>query len=175
MLSRWDPDKHLRVENPRLKMALRMTYYGTVVSSVGGFVFSLPFLLGLANLEMDNIRQALLLAVFFGGGTGLFRRLLASLLIGIAMAIVAGKFFKEITNPWSFKFAMGITTAAIVHLFSPANLVSFYISELTDGHYDPLLETATVIAVYAGAIYLSQVMAGKYMREISSMSQKGNS
>ena len=167
MLSRWDPDKHLRVENPRLKMALRMTYYGTVVSSVGGFVFSLPFLLGLANLEMDNIRQALVLAVFFGGGTGLFRRLLASLLIGIAMAIVAGKFFKEITNPWSFKFAMGITTAAIVHLFSPANLVSFYISELTDGDYDPLLETATVIAVYAGAIYLSQVMAGKYIREMA--------
>ncbi len=167
MLSRWRPDKHLRINNPRLRMALRMTYYGTVISSVGGFLFSLFFLLDFANADLNKITQALILAVFFGGGTGLFVRLFASLLIGIAMTIVTGRFFEEIANPWAYKLAMGALTATVVHLFSPAYLVSFYMSELTDGDYDPLLETATVIAVYAGAVYLSQVMAGKYMREIS--------
>ena len=175
MLNRWNPDKHLRIQNPRLRLALRMTWYCMVVSYIGGFLLTLFFLLDFAHPNLENVKRALVLAIFFGGGTGLFRRLLASLLIGIAMAIVAGKFFKEITNPWGFKFAMGITTAAIVHLFSPIHLVNFYISELTRGENDPVLETAAVIAVYAGAIYLSQVMAGKYVREISSMSQKGKS
>ena len=143
-----------------------------VASSVGGFLFSLPLLLDFANLDSENIKQALVLAVFFGGGTGLFQRLFASILLGAAMAIVSRSFFKTVANPWVFKFAMGITTSAIVHLFAPNHLVRFYLSELAEGEYEPLWESVTVIAVYAGAISLSQVMARKYLREISPEAQK---
>lgn len=167
MLNRWNPDKHLRIHNPRLRLALRMTWYCMVVSSVGGVLFTLVFLLDFSNPNREHITQALVLAIFFGGGTALFQRLLASILIGAAMAIVSGRFFQTVSNPWIYKFAMGLTAAAIVHLFAPIQLVRFYLSELIDGAYELPLEMASVIAVYAGAIYLSQIMARKYLRETS--------
>jgi len=148
-----------------LRLALRMMWYCMVVSFVGGFLFTLPFLLDFPHPNMENIGQALVLAIFFGGGTALHQRLLASILIGAAMAFVTGKFPQPITYPWAYKFAMGLTTTAIVHLFAPIQLVRFYLSELTDGEYDARLEIAAAIAIYAAAIYLSQVMAQKYIRE----------
>ena len=142
-----------------------MMWYCMVLSFIGGFLFTLPFLLDFPNPDMENIGQALVLAMFFGGGTALHQRLLASILIGAAMAIVTGKFPQPIAYPWAYKFAMGLTTAAIVHLFAPIQLVRFYLSELTAGEYDARLEIAAASAIYAGAIYLSQIMARKYIRE----------
>ena len=165
VLSRWNPDKHLRIHNPRLKLALRMIYYAMVVSSFGGFLFALPFLLEFSNLGWENIKQALILALFFGGGTALPLRLLASIFIGLAMAFVTGKFPAPASQPRAYLFTMGLTAAAVVHLFAPIQLVRFYLSELSAGEYEAYLETVSVIAVYAGLICLSQVMAGKYIRE----------
>ena len=167
MLNLWNPDKHLRIRNPRLRLALRMTWYSMVVSSIGGVLFSLAFLLDLPNAYAENLTQALILALFFGVGTALFQRLLAAILIGAAMATISGRFFASVANPWLYKFAMALTAAAVVHLFAPVQLVRFYLSELAAGEYEPLLEMASVYAVYAGAIYLSQVMAGKYIREVA--------
>lgn len=169
MLSRWNPDKHLRIHNPRLRLALRMSWYCMVASFIGGLLFTLPFLLEFQNLDLENIWRALVLAIFFGGGTALFQRLLASILIGACMAFVSGRFFKKISNPWIYKFAMALTAAAVVHLFAPIQLVRFYLSELSGGEYELILEVASVFAVYAGAIYLSQVMAGTYLREIATV------
>jgi len=165
VLNRWNPDKHLRIRNPRLRLALRMIWYCMVVSSIGGTLFTLPFLLDFPDSTAENVTQAMILAIFFGGGTALQFRLLASILIGAAMAIVSGGFSTPITNPWVYRLAMALSTATIVHLFAPIGLVRFYLLELAGGEYDPFLETATVFAVYAGAIYLSQVMAQKYIRE----------
>ena len=167
LLSRWNPDKHLRIRNPRLRLALRTVWYCMVVSSIGGALFTVPFLLDFANSTADNVTQALILAIFFGGGTALNLRLLASILIGAAMAIVSGGFSAPIAHQRVYRLAMALTTATIVHLFAPIGLVRFYLSELTNGEYEALWETATVIAVYAGAIVLSQVMAGKYIREVA--------
>lgn len=167
MLNLWNPDKHLRIRNPRLRLALRMTWYSMVVSSIAGVFFSLAFLLDLPNAYANDPAQALILALFFGVGTALFQRLLASILMGATMAFISGRLFKQVTNAWLYKFAMALTTAAIVHLFAPIQLVRFYLSELTAGEYEPFLEMASVYAVYAGAVYLSQVMAGKYLREIA--------
>lgn len=144
-----------------------MAWYCMVLSSIGGVLFSLAFLLDLPNAYAENLTQALILALFFGVGTALFQRLLASILIGAAMAYVSGRFFKKIANPWLYKLAMTLTAAAIIHLFAPIELARFYLSELTSGEYDARLEIAAAAAVYAGAIYLSQVMAGKYLREIA--------
>ena len=83
------------------------------------------------------------------------------------MAFVTGKFPQPITYPWSYRFAMGVTAASIVHLFAPIQLVRFYLSELA-GEYTPTLEMSSVVAIYAGAIILSQVVAGKYIREVTS-------
>ncbi len=167
MLSRWNPDKHLRIHNPRLRLALRMTWHCMVVSFIGGFLFTLSFLLDFANPDIENIKQALVLALFFGGGTALLPRLLASILIGFMMAMVTGKFPGPIAHPWAYKLTMGMTSAAIVHLFAPIQLARFYLIELTDGNYDPRLEMAAAIAVYAGAIYLSQILAQKYLQDIA--------
>ena len=169
MLNLWNPDKHLRIRNPRLRLALRMAWYSMVVSSIGGLLFSLAFLLDLPNAHAENLTQALILALFFGVGTALFQRLLASILIGAAMAIVSGAFSRQITYPWLYKFVMGLTATAVVHLFAPVQLARFYLSELTAGDFDTRLEVAAAAAVYAGAIYLSQVMAGKYLREIATV------
>ena len=169
MLNLWNPDKHLRIHNPRLRLALRMAWYSMVASSIGGVLFSLAFLLDLPNAYADNLAQALILALFFGVGTALIQRLLASILIGAAMAIVSGAFSEAVTYPWLYKFVMGLTATAVVHLFAPIQLARFYLSELTAGDYDARLEIAAAAAVYAGAIYLSQVMAGKYLREMAAV------
>ena len=139
-----------------------------VVSSIGGCLFTLSFLLDFPNSQAENLQQALILAVFFGGGTALHQRLLASILIGAAMAIVTGRFPHPIAYPWSYHLAMGITAATIVHLFAPIQLARFYLTELTAGDFDARLEVVAAFAIYAGAIYLSQVMAGKYIRETTS-------
>lgn len=167
MLNLWNPDKHLRIRNPRLRLALRMTWYSMVVSSIGGVLFSLAFLLDLPNAYAESLTQALILALFFGVGTALFQRLLASILIGAAMAYISGKFFATVANPWLYKLVMALTAATIAHLFAPVHLVRFYLAELTAGEHEPILEVASACVVYAGAVYLSQVMAGKYIREIA--------
>ena len=169
MLNLWNPDKHLRIRNPRLRLALRMTWYSMVLSSIGGVLFSFAFLLDLPNAYADNLTQALILALFFGVGTALGQRLLASILLGACMAIVSGAFSRQITYPWLYKIAMGLTAAAIIHLFAPIQLVRFYLTELAAGGYDARWEIAAAAAVYAGAIYVSQVMAGKYLREIEAV------
>ena len=143
-----------------------MAWYCMVLSSIGGSLFTLPFLLDFQNPDGESLWQALVLALFFGVGTGLHQRLLASILIGAAMAFVTGRFPEKISYPWAYKFAMGATAAAIVHFFAPIQLVRFYLSELTRDEYSVYLETAALIAVYAGAITLSQIMARKYLREI---------
>lgn len=145
-----------------------MTWYSMVVSSISGCLFTLPFLLDFPNSQAENLPQALILAIFFGGGTALHQRLLASILIGAAMAFITGRFPHPIAYPWSYQLAMGMTAAAIVHLFEPIGLVRFYLLELTNGEYEPILESAAAIAIYAGAIYLSYVMAGRYIRETTS-------
>jgi hypothetical protein len=167
VLNLWNPDKHLRIRNPRLRLALRMTWYSMVVSSIGGVLFSLGFLLDLPNAYAENLAQALILALFFGLDTALFQRLLASMLIGAAMAAISGRFFARGANPWLYKFVMGLIATAIVHMFAPIQLVRFYLSELSGGEYEPFLESAAVIVVYAGAIFLSQVMARRYIHEIA--------
>ena len=144
-----------------------MTWYCMVSSSVGGFLITLPFLLDFPNLDWQNIERALILALFFGGGTALWLRLLASILIGVAMALVTGKLSVGSINPWTYKFAMGVTAATIVHLFAPIHLVRFYLSELSDIQYDSRLEIVGAAAVYAGAVYLSLVMARKYLQEVA--------
>ena len=171
MLSRWNPDKHLRIRNPRLNLALRMTWYCMVVSSIGGLLFTLPFLMDFPNSKAENVTQALVLSLFFGGGTALLQRLLASILIGAFMAFVSGRFFKAVTNRWLYQLAMALTAATVVHLFAPIHLVRFYLSELAAGEYQPLLETVSVIGVYAAAICLSQVMARKYIQEVRASNQ----
>ncbi len=167
MLNLWNPDKHLRIRNPRLRLALRMICYSMVVSSAGGLLFSLTFLLDLPNAYAENLSQALILALFFGVGTALFQRLLAAILMGAAMATISGRFFARGAKPRLYKFVMALTAAAIVHLFAPIQLVRFYLSQLAAGEYEPFVEVASALAVYAGAVYLSQVMAGQYLREIA--------
>ncbi len=165
LLSRWNPDKHLRIRSPRLLLALRMAWYSMVASSVAGFLVTLPFLLDFRNLDLENITQAFILAVFFGVGTALFQRFIASILLGAAMAVVTGRFPDAPGNPRTYRFVMGCTAAAVLHLFAPARLVSFYVAELSGGRYAHYLETLGVIAVYAGLICLSQIMAAKHLRE----------
>lgn len=169
MLNLWNPDKHLRIRNPRLKLALRMAWYSMVCSSIGGALFTLPFLLDYPNSHAEDLGQALILAIFFGAGTALLRRLFVSILMGAAMAIVSGAFSDRNPHPWTYKFAMALTASAVIHPFAPIQLVRFYLTELTGGGYSLLLERLSVIAVYAGAIYLSQVMAGNYLREITAV------
>ena len=171
MLSRWNPDKHLRIRNPRLNLALRMSWYCMVASSIGGILFSLAFLVDFPKSQAENLTQALVLALFFGVGTALHQRLLASILIGAFMAFVSSKFFKAVANPWLYQFAMALTAATVVHLFAPIHLVRFYLTELAGGEYPPLLETTCVIGVYAGAVCMSLVMARKYIREVGADNQ----
>jgi hypothetical protein len=138
-----------------------------ILSSIGGMLFSLAFLIDFPNSLVENLSQALVLALFFGGGTALFQRLLASILIGVLMAFVSSRFFKVVNSRWLYHTAMALTATTVVYLFAPLQLVRFYLSELAAGEYLLMLESVAVVGVYAGAIFLSHVMAGKYLREVA--------
>ena len=169
MLNRWNPDKHLRIRNPRLRLALRMMWYCMVVSSIGGTLFTLPFLLDFPNSTAENVTQAMILAIFFGGGTALQFRLLASILIGAAMAIVSGGFSTPITNPWVYRLAMALSTATIVHLFAPIGLVRFLSFGAGRRRIRSFSGNCGRHRHICGRleIYLSQVMAQKYLPRLT--------
>ncbi|MCY4073064.1 MAG: hypothetical protein OXG60_17355 [Chloroflexi bacterium] len=164
----------LKTIGPRAMIVLRMSLYGMAISTLGGFMFGLAFLGQIAPIEaswVDYLMQ-FALAAFFGGGIGYCYGFIAAPALGFMIASLTLVFFREMTYPRLFRAAAATITAAGIYLVSPLNVVSWSLSTVLSNDVTRSPETVAVLVLYVLAIYLSQIVARKYIREVSSNGRK---
>lgn len=164
----------LKTIDPRALLVLRMSLYGMAVSSLGGFMYGLAFLGQIAPKEtswVDYLTQ-FALAAFLGGGIGLCYGFIAAPMLGFMIAALTLLFFREMTYPRLFRAAAAAITAAGIYLVSPLNVVSWSLSTVLNNNVARSPESVAVLVLYVLAIYLSQIVARKYIQEVSPNGQK---
>ena len=160
---------------PRINVFLRMTDYGIVVSGIGGAAYGLALLLGMqdgSSMTAVAVLAAIVLVSIFGGLFGLFYGSLAAPIIGFAMVLLAAVLSRGGRRPRLLKLSFGALTAAVIYLISPLDVVREAFAQVLQGHSSNALADFSAIAVYGIAIYLSQIVARKYLREAAARKRK---
>ena len=160
---------------PFTRMITRMTMYGTAVSALGGFAFCLA-LFGFPYDTVESPMSTFLWASLFGTGFGFLYGIFASLTIGVLMVLMTVLFFRKVSRPRLFKLAMGVITAVSMCVFSPNNIVSYFVlcllgRESFDDFAGPFAILAVVLVL---AIYVSQIVARQHIAKISPIKRKVN-
>ena len=155
-------------------IVLRMTLFGTVVSTLGGFMFVLGLLANAAPVDatLDGYLTQFVLAAKLGGSVGFVYGFIASLVLGFMMAALTLVFFREMRFPRLFRAVAGIVTAVGICLFSPLNVVPWSLSAVLKNDVSRSPEAVAVLVLYLVAIYLSQIVARKYICEVSPIERK---
>lgn len=162
-------------KDPRISVFLSMTDYGLVVSGIGGAMYGMALLLGLPNGQSADIATvliAIVLGLIFGGLIGLFYGALASPILGFAMALFAAVFCRDGRRPRLLKLTFAALTAVVIFLVSPLDVVKEAFAQVLQGSSINPLADFSAIAVYFIAIYLSQIVARKYLRQVSARRRK---
>lgn len=164
----------LKTIGPRAMIVLRMSIYGMAVSSLGGFMYGLAFLGQIAPKEASwvDYPTQFALAAFFGGGIGLCYGFIAAPALGCMIASLTLLFFREMSYPRLFRAAAGTITAAGIYLVSPLDIVSWSLSTVLNNNVARSPESVAVLVLYVLAIYLSQIVARKYIQEVSPNERK---
>ncbi|MCY3780683.1 MAG: hypothetical protein OXG78_10275 [Chloroflexi bacterium] len=160
---------------PWINVCMRMVMCGTAVSTLGGFAFGMAFLFGLpaaSSMTLEIVLSGIFTGFVFGGGFGLIYGILASPIIGLAMTVTAALFFRCGRRPRLLKLTFGTLTAVPIYLVSPFHIVRNAFAQILEGSSYNLLADWSVMAIYVLAIYLSQIVARKYLREISPRKRK---
>ncbi len=161
--------------NPRINLLERMGLYGTTVSAVSGCAYGLASIFGLPNvpeMPFDVVLGGFFIGSVFGAIIGIIYGILASHFIGLAMALIAALFFPDGCRPRLLKIAFGALTAVTIYLVSPFDIVRGAFTTLLEGSSYSLQADLTAVAIYVNAIYLSQIVARKYLREVSTEKRK---
>jgi hypothetical protein len=172
-----------QIENPYIKIALRMTVYGFVLGALAGFLSAFTSLLTVYASNTDFIGlmfAGVSLAVISGGGFGIFIGGFGGILSGIVMMLVTMLFFRNMSHPRAFKGTMGMITAVIMvfvfwmgginFLVRDSNLVSQLNNEVEWIVGLPWL--GVYILSILIAVAASQGAATKYLREIDGRKMK---
>lgn len=149
-------------------MCAQMTAWGVVLGAIAGTLVGATILISDAS-PVDILREIaglIFLSVFYGGSFGGIYGGIAGLISGLVMALVTAVAFREIRNVKVFRLAMGIVTAVItVGVFVVGGLWSFGAGmELT---WTAAMAMSVVIAVYA-----SQIVSKKYIKEVGLLKKK---
>ena len=160
--------------SPQDMIELRMILFGTVVSTLGGFMFGLGLLANAASVDatLDGYLTQFVLAAILGGGVGFVYGYIASLVLGFMIAALTLVFFREMRYPLLFRAVAGIVTAVGIYLFSPLNVIPWSLSTVLKNDVSRSPVAAAVLVLYLVAIYLSQIVARKYICEVSSFGRK---
>ena len=162
--------------HPRINLLERMGLYGTAVSAVSGCAFGLVFIFGQPHTQeapFHVVMARFALGSFLGALVGLLYGLLMAHFIGLAMALTAALFFPDGRRPRLLKITFGALTAVLIYLVSPFHIVRDAFEAILEGSSYNLQANLSAIAIYIIAIYLSQIVARKYLREISARKRKG--
>ncbi len=159
----------LKIIGPRTMIVLRMSLYGMAISTLGGFMFGLEFLGHVMPKDstLDDYLMQFLFAMIFGGGIGYIYGFVASPLLGIMIASLTLIFFREMHHPRLFRAAAGAITAGLIYIFSPLDVVRWSLATMLNNDISGYPESVAVLILYVLAIYLSQIVARKYIHDVS--------
>ena len=162
--------------DPRAKLVLRMSLYGMALSTFGGLMFVLVILAEIppSDITLEDYRAALLHVAITGGGIGFVYGSIASTVLGIVIASLTLVFFREAHHPRLFRAAAGVITAVGIYFVSPLEVVPWSLSTIMNRNGSRYPGTIAVLVLYVLAIYLSQIVSRKYIREVSPSGRKAN-
>lgn len=154
---------------PRAMIVLRMSVYGTLTSILGAFMFGLGFVEHIlpSAPTLEDILAQIGLAAMMGGGIGFAYGFAASTFLGLAIALSTLVFFRGMRHPRLFRAVAGATTAVAVYCVSPLDVVRWSLATIMTSDVGRYPESGAVLVLYILAIYLSQIVARKYIREIA--------
>lgn len=164
----------LKTIGPRELIVLRMSLYGMTISTLGGFMFGLGFLAHIMPVDAtgNDYLMQFAFAAFLGGGIGSFYGFFAAPALGCMIASLTLVFFRETSHPRFFRAAAGAITAAGIYVISPLDVVRWSLATMLTNDINRHPETVAVCVLYFLAIYLSQIVARKYIQEVSSEDRK---
>ena len=155
---------------PWINVFTRMGLYGAAISTLSGCAYFLAIAFGLpymSRMPFDVALSGLFFGSLLSALVGLLYGLLIAHVIGLAMALTAALFFPDGRRPRLLKIAFGALTAIPIYLVSPFDAVKTGFAWILEGSSANPLADWSVLAIYALAIYLSQIVARKHLREIS--------
>lgn len=160
--------------NSRALIVLRMSVYGTLTSILGAFMFSLGFIENtfFNDANWEEYLELIVPTALMGGGIGFFYGFAASTLLGLAIASLTFVFFRETRHPWLFRVVAGILTAVGIYMISPLDVVRWSLATILNNDISHYPESVAVSVLYVLAIYLSQIVARKYIQEVSPNGRK---
>lgn len=161
--------------HPRTNLLARMGLQGTAVSTVSGCAYCLAVIFGLPHAQEIPFHVVLIrfaIGSFLGALVGLLYGLLMAHFIGLSMALTTAFFFPDGRRARLLKFAFGALTAVTIYLVSPFHIVRDAFAQILERRSTNPLADLSAVLIYAIAIYLSQIVARKYLREISLRKRK---
>ena len=162
--------------HPKTNLIARMSLQGMAVSTLSGCAYFLAIGFGLPYMREMPFEVALTGMVAgscLAALVGLLYGLLAAHFIGLSMALAAAIFFPNGRRPRLLKIIFAALTAIPIYLVSPLDAVKSAFAQILAGRSTNPLADWTALAILAIAIYLSQTVAKKYLREISQRKPKG--
>lgn len=154
-----------------VKMIALMTAYGVILGGIAGFLvgwailivdsttFSESMIRNLINITVLSLMYGGIFGGVYGGGSGLIS--------GFFMAMVTAIAFGEIRNVQRFKMVMGLITGIMtIGVFMLGGLWWF-------GSGIELTWTLAMILSIVIAVYASQIVSKKYIKQIDLRKKKG--
>lgn len=153
-----------------VKMGILMTLFGVMLGALAGFLVGWTLLL--SDTPLSDIPREIAGITFISGiyGTmfgGLYGGM-SGFISGLGMVLVTAVGFREIRNVRRFRIVMGLITAIITGgVFMLGGLWDF-------GYGLELAWTSAMVLSVVIAVYASQIIAKKYIKEMSLRKRKGS-
>ena len=146
------------------KMFIYMLICGTLLGAIAGALVG--FVMLLPEASFSDILELLYASVLFGGSFGAIYGGIAGLISGIVMTFVTALAFREIPNVKRFTTVMGVITAIVTSaVFLLGGLWGL-------GFGMELAWTSAMVLSVVIATYASQIVARKYIRDMSIRKKK---
>ncbi len=146
------------------KMFIYMLIFGTILGAIAGALVG--FVMLLPEASSSDIFDLLYTSVLFGGVFGAIYGGTAGFISGIIMTVVTAVAYREINNVKRYKLVMGAITAVVTSgVFILGGLWRL-------GLGMELAWTSAMILSVVIATYASQIVAKKYIRDMSIRKKK---
>ena len=144
----------------------RAVIYGITSATFAGAT------VGFAN-ELDAVGYFDFGRLAFGYAlAGLVYGLIAAPIIAVVMKLLAHVYYPRLDKPRRFRIAVGGFTLIAVGLTAPLFSVYLALREIYRGSPDFPLSYSAIILMWLFGVYLSQVLANKYIAEVSPKKRK---
>lgn len=153
-----------------LKMGTLMFLLGMLLGAIAGFLVG--WVLLISDVPISELPGQILgitfISGFYGGMFGGLYGGMSGFISGLGMVLVTAVGFREIRNVRRFRIVMGLITAIMTGgVFLLGGLWDF-------GYGLELAWTSAMVLSVVIAVYASQIIAKKYIKEMSLRKRKGS-